>query len=111
MKVYSNSAFINVRQSSNQYISNVGNQHVGQVNFNTATQELEIFDGSRWVQFDNNIAELSLSFEAEESIRWASRKMKEEQELEEKMKKYPALKDAYEQFKTVEALIHEEENS
>jgi hypothetical protein len=37
--------------------------------------------------------------------------MKEESALKAKLEKFPALKHAYEQYKIIEALVHEEETS
>jgi hypothetical protein len=52
-----------------------------------------------------------MSYEADEVLRWAGYKMREEAELKAKMEKYPTLKSAYEQIKMLEILVHEEETS
>ena len=90
------------------YVGNNG-QSAGSVRYNTMTQQMEAFDGSNWINISVN-ANLSLSYGAEEAIRWASEKMAEERELKAKLEKYPTLKSAYEQYKLVEALVYEEEN-
>lgn len=80
----------------------------GEVRFNLTLQTMEVFDGSIWQQVQQN-ASIGLTSSAESAMNWAIRKMAEEAELKEKMEKYPTLKSAYEQFKMVEALVHEEE--
>jgi hypothetical protein len=94
---------------STPYIGNNG-QSAGSVRYNTMTQQMEVFDGNSWLNISQN-ASIGLSWTADEAIRWASEKMKEERELKAKLEKYPALKHAYEQYKIIEALVHEEETS
>ena len=91
------------------YIGNNG-QSAGSVRWNTMTQQMEVYDGNVWINISQN-ASVGLSWTAEETIRWAQEKMRDEQELKAKLEKYPTLKHAYEQYKMVEALVHEEETS
>lgn len=91
------------------YVGNNG-QSAGNVRYNTMTQQMEVFDGNSWVNISQN-ASIGLSWTADEAIRWAGEKMKEERELKAKLEKYPALKHAYEQYKIIEALVYEEESS
>jgi hypothetical protein len=90
----------------------VGNngQSAGSVRYNTMTQQMEVYDGNSWINISQN-ASIGLSWTADEAIRWASEKMAEERELKAKLEKYPTLKHAYEQYKIIEALVHEEETS
>ena len=88
------------------YIGNNG-QSAGSVRWNTMTQQMEVYDGNVWINISQN-ASVGLSWTAEETIRWAQEKMKEESELKAKLEKHPTLKHAYEQYKMVEALVHEE---
>lgn len=83
-------------------------QSAGQMRFNTNTQQVDVYDGNNWISMSQNVT-VRMSFTAEEAIRWATEKMKEENELKAKMEKYPTLKSAYEQYKMVEALVYEEE--
>ena len=78
--------------------------------FNTATQNIEVYDGSMWQVISQNVT-VGMSWTSEEAIRWAERKMHEEDQLKAKMEKYPTLKSAYDQFKMIEALVYEEEKS
>lgn len=84
-----------------------GNGFAGQVRYNTALQNLEIFDGSTWQTWYSNTATVSLTTDAEELLDWARKKRNEEQELELRMKDSPALQDAYEKFQIINALTLE----
>lgn len=90
---------------------NPGGQGVGNIRYNTSSNQLEIWDGSIWVKFPDTYASVGLTPDAEDAIRWSKQKMAEERVLKEKLEKYPALKDAYEKFKTIEALVYGEEDS
>ena len=85
-------------------------QSAGEVRYNTNTQQMEVYDGNNWISISQNVT-VGLSYDAEETIRWAQTKRAEEIELKVKMEKYPTLKSAYEQFKMIEALVYEEEKS
>ena len=91
------------------YIGNNG-QSAGNVRWNIMTQQMEVSDGNNWINISQN-ASIGLSWTADEAIRWAGEKMKQERELKAKLEKYPTLKHAYEQYKIIEALVHEEETS
>ena len=94
---------------STPYVSNNG-QSAGNVRWNTMTQQMEVCDGNNWINISQT-ASIGLSWTADEAIRWASEKMAEERELKAKLEKYPTLKHAYEQYKIIEALVYEEEQS
>jgi hypothetical protein len=91
------------------YINNNG-QSAGTVRYNTMTQQMEVFDGVSWINISQN-ASIGLSWTADEAIRWAHDRMHEERDLKAKLEKYPSLKHAYEQYKIIEALVYEEEQS
>jgi hypothetical protein len=94
---------------STPYINNNG-QSAGTVRYNTMTQQMEVFDGVSWINISQN-ASIGLSWTADEAIRWAHDRMHEERDLKAKLEKYPSLKHAYEQYKIIEALVYEEEQS
>lgn len=75
----SSSANLMCSAFSGPYVGNNG-QGAGNVRYNTMTQQMEVFDGSVWVSISVD-ANLSLSYGAEETIRWAQDKMREEEEL------------------------------
>ena len=103
----SSSAHITVQ---NPYLPStyIGGMNVGNVRYNTTNQSMEVYDGSSW-QVVSMGATVGLSYEADNAIRWAQQKMKEEAELKEKLEKHPALKDVYDKFKMMEALVYEQE--
>ena len=103
------SPFLSTSSYGSPHIGSNG-QSAGQIRYNTSMQQLEAYDGVSWIMLSQNVS-VGLSYEAEEVLRWAGYKMREEDELKAKMEKYPALKSAYEQFKIVEILVHEEEKS
>lgn len=106
-KVYSSSSGIHVDPTNTAYIGNNG-PLAGQVRFNTNNQEMEVYDGSVWFRINSSIS-IGLSGEVESIINWARLAMRREKDLEKKLEKYPALREAYDHFKTLEALAHEEE--
>jgi len=100
-------AFTQVHSYSPPTIYNTG-QSAGEVRYNTNTQQMEVYDGSNWISISQT-ATVGLSYEAEEAIRWAQEKIKEEAELKERIDKHPGLKDAYEKFQIMDILTKEED--
>ena len=88
-------------------IYNTG-QSAGEVRYNTATQQMEVYDGTIWISITQT-ATVGLSSDAEEAIRWAREKMVEEVDLKERMEQHPGLKDAYEKFQMMDILTKEED--
>lgn len=91
------------------FIGNHG-QNAGNVRWNTLGQQMEVFDGSAWINISQNVT-VGMTPAAEEAIHWAQEKMEEERALKAKIEKYPALNHAYKQYKIVQALVYEEEKS
>lgn len=83
-------------------------QSAGQVRYNTSTQQMEVYDGNSWISISQT-ATVGLSMPAEDAIRWAQEKMREEAELKARLEKHPGLKDAYEKFQIMDILCKEEE--
>jgi predicted secreted hydrolase len=96
-----------------------GNTSVPYVNSNTnnpmqgmvriSGSDMQVFDGSSWLNLSASYATVALAPTTEEAIDWAKRKMQEEKDLHERMKRHPGLKDAFETFKIMDALTLEEE--
>jgi hypothetical protein len=99
--------YVQATYLSTPHISNSG-QSAGTIRFNTDTQHTEVFTGAHWVCIDST-GTIGLSAAAENALDWCLKKMDEEQSLQRKMEEHPTLKTAYEQYKMVEALVHEEE--
>ena len=96
--------FYSTDSSSTPYISY--GQDAGQLRFSTLNQCLEVFDGTAWVAMVAN-SELHMTPRSEQALDWAIKKMEEEEELQRRLEKNPALKEAYDAFKVIEALSRE----
>ena len=93
------------------YVNNTGLMSVGQLQFNTHTQQLEVYNGTGWQVLNLGHYHVGLNPRAEDILDWAAKKMFEERDLKERMEKYPGLKDAYEQFQIMDALTMKEEQN
>ena len=71
--------------------------------------DMQVFDGNNWMTLSTSYATVGLDPVTQEAIDWAKRKMQEEKDLHERMKRHPGLKDAFETFKIMDALTLEEE--
>ena len=78
---------------------NMSNPSSGMVRYNGNVQQLEVYDGSIWIQFTADHAYVDLIPSANEVISWAMKKMAEEMELEKLSNSHPAVKAAYENMK------------
>ena len=57
-----------------------GAQGVGNMRYNTSTQNMEVFDGSTWIMLNMDYASVGLNSEAESLLDWARKKRDEELE-------------------------------
>ena len=65
--------------SASTYVSGYsGAQGVGNVRYNTSTQNMEVFDGNTWIMLNMGYATVGLSGEAESLLDWARKKRDEE---------------------------------
>ena len=55
-----------------------GAQGVGNMRFNTSTQNMEVFDGSSWITLNMDYASVGLNSDAESLLDWAREKRNEE---------------------------------
>ena len=70
--------------TSSTYVNGYSNaQGVGNMRYNTATQNIEIYDGSVWITMNSGYATVTLSTEAEQLLDWARKKRDEEMSLEQ----------------------------
>jgi hypothetical protein len=67
--------------------------------------DLQVFDGSGWLSMSTSYTTIALSPTTEEAINWVKYKMLEEKNLHERMKQHPGLKEAYEVYRTMLAII------
>ena len=89
------------------YIS-PGAQSAGMTRYNTSTQNLEVYDGNTWLTMSTT-SQVSLDVSTLEVINWAKKKMAEESQLEDLMKKHPGLRDTYEKFEIMKALCNQDD--
>jgi hypothetical protein len=98
--------------SASNYINNgSGMMGVGDLRFNTSTQQIEFYNGQTWQIFTMAQATVGLTGTAETAIDWAMKKMEEEKEARAMAEQYPAVADALnavweseQQLKTIVAL-------
>jgi hypothetical protein len=112
-QVYGGSEFLNVQTYSNNFYIDSTALSAGQVRFNPSNRNMEVYDGNNWVTCTGS-AQVTLSNSAEEILRWAQKKMQQEQDWQAMAQRNPAVRDAYEKFqqaeeqlRIVEALVRE----
>ena len=105
--ITSSSAYVTISNPPTPAIYNNGQLNVGQTRYNPTTQNMEVFDGNMW-QMISSGATVGLSWDADNAIRWAIQKQKDEADLKERMEQHPGLKDAYEKFQIMDILTKEE---
>jgi hypothetical protein len=93
------------------YVNNAGYMGVGQLQYNTATQRLEVYNGISWQPLNLGQYYVGLTPDAELLLDWVSKRRDEEAEARRMAEQYPAVADALgavreaeEQLKTVVAL-------
>ena len=96
---------------SSNYVSNPGLMSVGQLQFNTNSQQLEVYNGTSWQRLNLGQYYVGLNPHAELILDWAHKKMEEEKEARAMAEQYPAVADALnavweseQQLKTIVAL-------
>jgi len=98
--------------SASNYINNgSGMMGVGDLRFNTSTQQMEFYNGQSWQILSMAQPTVGLTGTAETAIDWALKKMEEEKEARAMAEQYPAVADALnavweseQQLKTIVAL-------
>lgn len=99
------------------YINMSSNQPmVGALSYDPGSQQLKIYDGGSWMSLGGGSAQINLSPVAINTLKWAEKKMREEQELLVLAETNPTIKDLMDQIKQkqeqlniVRTLIKEEE--
>jgi hypothetical protein len=97
--------------ASNYINTSAGMMGVGDLRFNTNTQQIEFYNGQTWQIFILAQATVGLTSTAETAIDWALDKIEQEKEARRMAEQYPAVADAMgavreaeQQLKTVVAL-------
>ena len=66
--------------SNSTYVNNFsGAQGVGNMRYNTSSQNIEIYDGNNWVPMQSGYATVTMTPEAESLLDWAKQKRMEEE--------------------------------
>ena len=93
------------------YVNNTGLMSVGQLQFNTHIQQLEMYNGKEWQPVNLGTYHVGLNPHAEDAIDWVHKRMAEEREARRMAEEYPAVADAMgavreaeQQLKTIVAL-------
>jgi hypothetical protein len=73
-----------------------GQQGVGNMRYNTSTQNMEVFDGNNWVMIAMDHASVGLNPDAESLLDWARKKRDEELAWQSMAEKNAAVKIALE---------------
>jgi hypothetical protein len=101
---------------SGNYVNNSGLMSVGQLQFNTNNQQMELYNGTGWQVLNLGHYYVGLNEQAEHILDWAINKMREEQELGRLAKENVAIQDLLkqidekkDQIKMVQTLIRKEE--
>jgi len=73
-----------------------GSQGVGNMRYNTSSQNMEVYDGNHWVTINMDHTSVGLNSEAESLLDWARQKRDEELAWESLAKENQAVKIALE---------------
>ncbi len=97
--------------SGSNYVNNSNYMSVGQLQYNTNNQRLEMYNGTSWQPLNLGQYYVGLTPDAELLLDWVSKRRDEEAEARRLAEQYPAVADAMgavreaeEQLKTVVAL-------
>jgi len=83
-----------LNNSATNYMNNFsGAQGLGNMQFNTTNQRIEVWDGHMWQPLLMTDVSVSLTSDAVEAIAWADQKRVEEHKIKELAEKYPAVAD------------------
>jgi hypothetical protein len=78
--IHSSGRYIQVTGgNASTYVNgNSGAQGVGNMRYNTSSQQMEVYDGSNWIMINMDHASVGLNGEAESLLDWARTKRDEE---------------------------------
>ena len=102
-----------LNNSATNYMNNFsGAQGLGNMQFNTTTQRIEVWDGQMWQPLLMTDVSVSLTLDAVDAIGWVNQKRVEEHKIKELAERHPAVADqlaavreAEEKLKVVAALV------
>jgi hypothetical protein len=118
IKTISAGAGINIQNNSSWpsfYKDTSSNSLVGQIRYNGANQNMEVYDGNSWMLLTSGYPTIELAPQVQAVVAWAQGKMAEETRLRELAAKHPIVADALaavakaeEQVRVVAALVETE---
>ena len=82
-----------------------GQQGVGNMRYNTSSQNMEVFDGNSWVMLNMAHASVGLNGEAESLLDWARKKRDEEHEWYKLASSNEAVRIALEQLEQAKTRV------
>jgi hypothetical protein len=102
-----------LNNGASNYMNNFsGAQGLGNMQFNTTTQRIEVWDGHMWQPMQMTDVSVSLTQDAVEAIAWADQKRMEETKIKALAEQHPAVADqiaavrlAEEKLRMVAALV------
>jgi hypothetical protein len=93
-------------QAPHMYMNHhTGLQGIGNVRYNTVTNQFEVFDGNMWMQLSMAHAQVGLTPEAESILDWAKKKQAEEQRIMRLAEQHPGIRDLQEKLDVMIALV------
>jgi L-cysteine desulfidase len=93
--------------SGSTYVNNFsGAQGVGNMRYNTSSQNIEIYDGNNWVPMQSGYTTVTMTPEAETLLDWAKQKRNEEFESEALAKSNPTIADLLAQKNRIDEQIN-----
>ena len=93
--------------SNSTYVNNFsGAQGVGNMRYNTSSQNIEIYDGNNWVPMQSGYATVTMTPEAESLLDWAKQKRMEEDMNKALAESNPTIADLLEQKKRIDEQLN-----
>jgi len=93
--------------SNSTYVNNFsGAQGVGNMRYNTSSQNIEIYDGNNWVPMQSGYATVTMTPEAESLLDWAKQKRMEEDMNKALAASNPTIADLLEQKKKIDEQLN-----
>jgi hypothetical protein len=93
--------------SGSTYVNNFSGAHgVGNMRYNTSSQNIEIYDGNNWVPMQSGYTTVTMTPEAESLLDWAKQKRNEEFESEALAKSNPTIADLLAQKNKIDEQIN-----
>ena len=91
--IYGGSNYLTVTSNSgNTPYINTSQPMTGMLRFTSSSSGMEVYDGNGWQRVGNGSAHIDLSYEAQEILNWAAKKMADEKAYKELAEKSNAVK-------------------